>query len=303
MFFLSKTRFTGFLVFLLALSIFSGCGSSSTKETRSETKTAKIQKDQPLRNELVKSNPVKRVASKGPTIKIKKNSPADTVSVFYERLRNKKVRDAIRLTNLRPAVEGLTDDEMKSLGTDFNFLAQKIPEAMPINGEIITGDTASVTVKMPNEESGKLEITEIKLRKEGDNWVILVADKDGEKMAKKEGKNYFFALRIEVHHREARAMLDRIGKAQMIYSMKNGGKFTNLRTLIKKGFVPQDAKAASSTGYTFDVKLALNKATYTAIATPAVYGKTGKLSFALKITKEKQPQLISKDIRGKALVN
>jgi len=303
MFFLSKTRFIVFLLFLLALSMFLACGSNSTNETKSESKTAKPQKDKPLRNESVKSNPVKRIASKGPTIKIKRNSPADTVKVFYERLREKKVRDAIRLTNLRPAVEGLTVDEMKSLGTDFSFLAQKIPAAMPINGEIITGNTASVTVKMPNEESGRLEINEIKLRKEKNNWVILVADKDGERMAKKEGKNYFFALRIEVHHREARAMLDRIGKAQMIYSMKNGGRFTDIGTLVKKGFVPEDAKGASTTGYTYDVKLALDKATYTAIATPAVYGKTGKLSFALKITKERQPQLISKDIHGKALVN
>ena len=131
----------------------------------------------------------------------------------------------------------------------------------------------------------------------------LVADAEGEKMMKKEGKNYFFALRMDVHHKEAKAMLDRIGKAEMVYSMKNNNKFTDLHTLIKKGYVPQDAKNSASTGYKYDVLVGTDGVTYTALATPAEYGKTGKLSFALKITRDKQPQLISKDVKGKALRN
>ena len=45
-------------------------------------------------------------APKGPTISIDKGGPADTVRAFYRLLREKKFRDAIFLTNLRPAVEG-----------------------------------------------------------------------------------------------------------------------------------------------------------------------------------------------------
>ena len=207
------------------------------------------------------------------------------------------------LTNLRPAIDGLTEDEMKDLGVDFGFLAQKVPDAIPINGEIVTGDTATVTVNLPDEETSKPLVQEIKLRKNDDSWVVLVADENGEKMAKKEGKNYFFALRMDVHHDEAKAMLDRIGKAQMIYSMKNGGKFTDLPTLIANGFVPQDAGSSSTTGYNYSVALGPEKVTYTAFATPAVYGKTGRLSYALKITNDAQPELISRDIRGKPLQN
>jgi hypothetical protein len=38
-------------------------------------------------------------------IEIKPGSPADTVRAFYTKLREKKFREAIFLTNLRPAVE------------------------------------------------------------------------------------------------------------------------------------------------------------------------------------------------------
>lgn len=82
--------------------------------------------------------------------------------------------------------------------------------------------------------------------------------------------------------------------------MQNGGKFGDLQTLIQKGFVPQDAGNAETTGYNYDVKLIKGQTNYTATATPKSYGKTGKLSFALKITSDRQPELISKDIRGKS---
>lgn len=306
-FFYTKNCFSSItLTFLISLILILGASCSSKAPTESQSADQKTEtassSSQPKTVEEKKEIADKE-RSKGAMIKIAENSPADTVRVFYKRLRAKQFRDAILLTNLRPAIEGLTDAEMTDLGVDFGFLAQKVPENMPINGEIVTGNTATVTVKFPNEETQKIEDTEIKLRKDKDNWIVLVADPVGEKMAKKEGKNYFFALRMDVHHKEAKAMLDRIGKAQMIYSMKNGGKFVKLDTLINKGFVPEDAKTAATTGYKYDVLLAQDQSTYTAVATPASYGKTGKFSFALKITKDKQPELIFKDIKGKALGN
>ncbi|NNF00275.1 MAG: hypothetical protein HKN25_14745 [Pyrinomonadaceae bacterium] len=296
---ITSTAFLLLLIFLAA-----SCGSKAKTESAAEVKSEKVpvSKSEP-KTEAERIEIADKERSKGAMIKIKENSPADTVRVFYKRLRAKQFREAIMLTNLRPAIEGLTDSEMKDLGVDFGFLAQRVPENMPINGEIVTGDTATVTVKFPNEETKKLETAEIKLRKDKDIWIVLVADGAGEKMAKREGKNYFFALRMDVHHKEAKAMLDRIGKAQMIYSMKNNGKFGNLETLINKGFVPQDAKTPLTTGYKYDVLLAEDHTTYTAVATPAEYGKTGKLSFALKITKDKQPELIFKDLKGRPLKN
>ena len=92
-----------------------------------------------------------------PTIEIKPNSPADTVRAFYKHLREKKVREAIFLTNLRPAVEGLTDNELKELDVDFAALATEVPAEIQINGEIISGDKASVTTKLPDGASKKMK--------------------------------------------------------------------------------------------------------------------------------------------------
>ncbi len=289
-----------FYVFLLLLIIFATSCSSAKIESSSaqsesnviepSTEAQKLAQEAAFRNE-------------GSEIEIEKDSPADTVRVFYARLREQKFRDAIILTNLRPAVEGLTDAELGALSVDFVALAKNIPAVIPINGEIIAGDDATVTVKLPNDETQKVELQEVKLKKEDDRWIVQLADKKGEARARKEGKNYFFALRMDVHHMEARAMLDRIGKAQLVYSMKNGGKFASLDSLIQKGFVPEDAVDASSTGYEYDVKLAPDSSTYTALATPATYGRSGKLSFALKITKTAEPELIKKDLAGKPILN
>ncbi len=289
---------------MIILSIyFAGCGASAESVSKSNTTFPNARSENSGAPEMSDAAKAEIERNKGALIRIKENSAADTVRVFYKRLREKKFRDALMMTNLSSAIKGLTDSEMKDLDVDFGFLAQNVPENMPINGEIVTGKAATVTVQLPNEETDKLEVQEIKLRKDEANWIILVADEEGERAAKKEGKNYFFTLRMDVHHKEAKAMLDRIGKAQMIYSMKNGGKFTDLSTLINNGFVPQDAKNAVTTGYNYSVSLGPAGATYSAFATPAEYGKTGKLSFALKITKEAQPALISKDLKGKSIQN
>lgn len=285
---------------LFILKFFAGCSTvpETTSENIGEKTTIAKSEPNPLNHTEADKLEMERTGAK---IKIDENSPADTVLTFYERLRENRFRDAIVLTNLRPAIDGLNDEEMKDLGVDFGFLANKIPAKIPINGEITTGKNATVTIELPDNETNKVALQKVNLRQENGNWVILTVDEKAEKEVKKEGKNYFFVLRMDVHHKEARAMLDRIGKAQMIYSMQNGGKFGNLQTLIQKGFVPPDAGNAATTGYNYDVKLISGQSQYTATATPETYGKTGKLSFALKITTDKQPELISRDTRGNSL--
>ena len=140
---------------------------------------------------------------RGATIDIKPNSPADTVRAFYGHLREKRFREAIFLTNLRPAVEGLTDDELKEFQLDFEAIAKHVPKEIEINGEIITGKSATVTAKLPSDDPDREEIQEIKLRQDGDVWVILTVDESAEKKIKEEGKNYFPSLRIETHQDEA----------------------------------------------------------------------------------------------------
>lgn len=234
-------------------------------------------------------------ASRGATIDIKPNSPADTVRAFYTALREKRFREAIFLTNLRPAIEGLTDDELKEFQVDFESIAKYVPAQIEINGEIVSGDRATVTAKLPNNDLDKEETQQIALRKEGNVWVILTVDESAESKIKQEGKNYFAALRIESHQDEAREMLERVAKAQMAFAALNQGLYGDLDALIKAEFLPADIRSSESTGYNYAVVLSSDRKTYSATAVPAVYGKTGKLSFAVQLDENSQPHLTSRD--------
>ena len=245
----------------------------------------------------------REVATTAPatSIEIKPGSPADTVRAFYTKLREKKFREAIFLTNLRPAVEGLTDAELKEFQVDFEVIANKVPAVLTINGEIVSGDKATVTASLPGEDPDKLEAQSIDLRKDGDVWVILTVDEAAEARIKKEGKNYFYVLKIETHEDEARDMLDRIAKAQLAFSMQNGGNFTGIDQLVAAELLPDDVKTSSTTGYNYAVTLSPDKQVWTAHATPAEYGKSGKLSFFLTSDGKSTPRISSKDNGGKPL--
>lgn len=197
---------------LFVLKFFTGCGTVAKTDTKTVDEKTTATKSEPNPLNHSEADKIEMIRT-GAKIKINKNSPADTVLTFYQRLRENRFRDAIVLTNLRPAIDGLNDDEMEDLGVDFGFLANKIPAKIPINGEIVTGKTATVTIELPDNETDKVALQKINLREENGNWIILTVDEKAEKEVKKEGKNYLFALRMDVHHKEAKAMLDRIGKA------------------------------------------------------------------------------------------
>ena len=235
-------------------------------------------------------------ASKGATIDIEPGGPADTIRVFYAKLREKKFKEALFLTNLRPAIEGLTDTELQDFSLDFEALAGQIPAELEINGEIISGENATVTVNIPNAETGKTEAQPIKLRREGSVWVIQTVDAEGEKRIKAEGKQYFYNLRIEAQHEEAQAMLRRIAKAQLVFSAQNSGLFGEMQALVAAQLLPDDITSSKSTGYNYEIKLSSDKKSYFANATPAEYGKSGKLSFLLD-----KLDIRSKDNGGKPL--
>jgi hypothetical protein len=280
---------------LLAISV-GGCAVEAAKNQSGEVGSSPSEKNQILR----KSSEAENISG-GAKIKISRDSPADTVRVFYKNLREKRFREALFLTNLRPAIEGLTDAELKELQVDFEPIARQVPTEIEINGEIISGDAATVTAKLPDNETEKLELQQIKLRRESNFWIILTVDEKAEKLIKKEGKNYFFALRIETHHTEAKAMLGRISKAQMVYALQNGGLYAEIPVLIEKGFLPSDAVSSETTGYNYAVFLSDDKKNYYATATPATYGKTGKLSFLFEFDAKKNPRLSEKDNGGHLL--
>lgn len=286
----NRNRFLTVAVFSLAM--IGGCSVAEPKTSANTNAVA------------VNSSVVVNAAAdapKGATIDITPNGPADTVRAFYKLLREKKFREAMFLTNLRPAIESLTDNELKEFSMDFEALAGQVPAEIEINGEIITGDQATVTANLPNDDGDKKEVQSIKLRKEGSVWVIMTADDETAKKIKAEGKDYFFKLRIDTHEEEAKRMLERISKAQLAHSLQNGGLFTDLQTLIRAGLLPDDVKTSESTGYNYVVDLAADMKKYHATATPAVYKKSGVRSFLLTLDRKGISIVTSKDNGGKAM--
>ncbi|MDQ6787293.1 MAG: hypothetical protein M3033_10840 [Acidobacteriota bacterium] len=274
-----------FIIFSVLLSAGCAVEAAKTTEEKASEKTAAAAKDAIAQNKIT----------------IKADSPADTVRVFYKDLREGKFRDALFLTNLRPAIEGLTDAELKDLQVDFANLAKNIPAEVEINGEIISGSDATVTAKLPDNDTGKIALQEIKLRRAGDVWVISTVDDEAEKVIRREGKNYFFNLKIEVHEREAKKMLERIAKAELVFAAQNGGQYGDVRALVEKGLLPDDALTSDSTGYNYSVMLAADERKYSAHAVPAVYGKTGKLSFGFEVENNRTSSLFSEDTKGQPL--
>ena len=283
-----KSNPSGFfysLIFVLSCA-FSGCSVEATKAEAPSTS--------PDQAAIVGS----ALVSNGATIEIAQGSPAETVRAFYQKLREKKIREAIFLTNLRPAIEGLTDDELKEYAVDFAAIARIVPPVIEINGEIISGDSATVTAKLPDDDD-KLTIQQIRLRRQGENWVILTADEVTEKIIQKEGKNYFHQLRIDTHEAEAKAMLDRIAKAEMVHALQNKGEYAEFSALIAGGLLPSDVTSSETTGYNYALKLSADRKQYTVSATPEIYGKSGKLSYRLELNKEGKAAVRGGDNGGK----
>lgn len=279
----------------LCISLVSGCSVSAKNTTEESGEKTGVESKSVGENSR---NVTKNLPAKG-RIQITEGSPADAIRIFYKNLRERHFREAMMMTNLRPAVESLSEAEMQDLNSDFEPLAQQVPENLQIKGETASGNGATVWVKMPNEDTGTLEDKELHLRREKDQWVFLIADEKAEAAAKKEGKNYFFSLRMDIHHMEAQNMMERIAKAQTVYAMQNKGAFGDLKTLIEQGLLPPDVQSAASTGYRFSLTLTSDNRKYFATAEPAVYGKTGNQSFLLESDgADKQARLKSDDNKG-----
>ncbi len=279
-------------VLMASFVVFAACSPAASKnaanaEIKSATNTAP-------------ANPSGETA-KGATIDISTGGPADTVRAFYRHLREKRFRDAMFLTNLRPAIESLNDNELKEFSLDFEAIAGQVPADIEINGEIITGEAATVTANLPNADGDKNEIQTIKLKKDGEFWIIQTADEETAKTIKAEGKNYFYNLRIQTHEQEAKKMLDRIFKAQLAHSLQNDGLYSDLPALIASGLLPDDIKTSESTGYNYAIDLTGDKKKYSATATPAEYKKSGVQSFLIVLDGKGRPVINARDNGGKVL--
>jgi hypothetical protein len=205
-------------------------------------------------------------------------TPTETVREFYKALREKRFQQAFAMSIYKPAVDGLSAEEFEELRPDFEKMAAGVPETVTISGEQISGDSATVFVKIAaGDDAAQAE--PVTLTRRGNEWII--GDRENEKIVLANGKEFFIKARIDTHHGEVQAMLERISLAQLFYSKQHNDQFTDLPTLTSAGLVPKDIEGTDSTGYRFHITVSSDKKSYTAGAEPARYNRTGRLSFYL----------------------
>jgi hypothetical protein len=212
-------------------------------------------------------------------------SPAETTRLFYQMLREKKFREAFNMSIYRSAIEGLSTQEFEELRPDFEKMAlavsEKIPEKIDISGEQISGDAATVFVKVLDAD-GKEKVEPASLIKIDNTWIV--GDKENLDLVKKAGKQFFFEARINAHHNDVQDMMTRISLGQVLYSQNRNGQFGNMAELVAAGVVPKDIEGTESTGYRFQVNRSADSTSWYATAEPVQYGRTGRLSFYLDAT-------------------
>lgn len=209
-------------------------------------------------------------------------TPTETTREFYRMMREKKYREAFAMSIYQPAMEGLTAQEFEDLRPDFDrmalAIAEKLPATIDVSGEQISGDVATVFVKVLDAD-GKEKIETATLIKSSNAWVV--GDRESLELVRKSGKKFFFEARITAHHNDVQDMMTRISLAQVLYSQNHNGQFGNTAELIAAGVIPKDIEGTESTGYRFQINRSADGKSWYATAEPVQYGRTGRLSFYL----------------------
>ena len=203
-------------------------------------------------------------------------SPSDTVREFYKAMHEKRFREAFALSIYKPAIEGLKPEEFEDLRPDLERMAEALPDQVEINGEQISAEAATVFVKVKVDEKPEQAEPVTLIRVDG-NWIV--GDKENQAIVQKSGKTFFFKARIDTHHSEVQAMMQRIAVAQLVYSQQHDGKFADMGNLILAALIPKDLEGTESTGYRFRITVSPDGKSWSAAAEPAKYGHTGRLSF------------------------
>lgn len=220
-------------------------------------------------------------------------SPSDVVREFYKLMHEKKFRQAFALSIYQPAIGGLSTAEFDDLRRDFEHLASSIPEKVNISGEQISGEIATVFVRVKDEDT-KDQAEPVTLIRVDGKWIV--GDLENQQIVMKAGKEFFFNARIDTHHTDVQEMLQRISVAQLVYSQQHAGKFGDLAALILAGLVPKDLEGTETTGYRFRITVTPDGKSWRANAEPAQYGRSGRLSFYLD-----HSGVRSSDVAGKPL--
>jgi hypothetical protein len=211
------------------------------------------------------------------TVAQTQRTPSDVVREFYKAMHEHRFREAWALTIYKPAVDGLNPEEMEDLRPDFEEKAAAIPDQVEISGEQISGDIATVFVKVPVSESTPQNISQpVTLIKSGGAWII--GDEGNQAIVKKAGRRFFLDALIIQHHSDVEELLKRVIAVQIVYAQQHGG-FGDLQALINAGLVPKAAGDPKDLGYKFRVTVGTDGKTYLAGAEPTRYGHSGKLSY------------------------
>lgn len=202
----------------------------------------------------------------------KAGSPSFVVQQFYKLLHSKRYVEGFRHSIFSLALEGLSADELRELEPDFERIATALPEQIEVRGEEISGEKATVFIKLPNETRAQ----EIALIKVASQWII--GDRETQKLLKNQGRNYFFNERIRVSEAEANEWLQEILGAQLVY-FKAKQRYTALDELIKLGGVAAQLTNGTANGYRFAIAPSQDGQSFSLTAVPIKYGRTGRLSF------------------------
>lgn len=221
-------------------------------------------------------------------------TPGQTVTEFYKALREKRFREALAMSIYRPAIEGLSAAEVEELRPDFEKMALGA-EKVEVKGEQVSGETATVFVKMTDDTPDAPPAPVPLLRVDG-QWIV--GERNDYDLVKQGGKDFFFNTRIEVHEGEVKAMLQVIQLAELAYSQQHSGAFADLPTLIAATPSLKDLEGTESTGYRFSIRLGKDGKGYLVNAEPARYKRTGRLSFY----SDQTGTIKSADVGGKPLI-
>ncbi|HXG66402.1 MAG TPA: hypothetical protein VNO70_14985, partial [Blastocatellia bacterium] len=192
---------------------------------------------------------------------------------FYHALKDKRYVEGFRLSVYRGAVEGLSAAELKELEPDFARAFSAIPGKIEAKGEQVMGDAATVYLQFEGQEKPQ-PVALIRVQGE---W--LVGDQESLALVQLQGRNFFFNTRMQVNEEEAGELLQRLVWAELLYAQNKGGVFATLQELIQLDGAPKELAEGTVGGYAYTMTVAADKSSFFITATPAQYGKTGKLSF------------------------
>jgi hypothetical protein len=211
------------------------------------------------------------------TVAQTQRTPSDVVREFYKAMHEHRFKEAFAVTIYKPAVDNLNPEEMEDLRPYFEEKATAIPDQVEISGEQISGDIATVFVKVPVNESTPQTISQpVTLIKSGGAWII--GEEKDQAIVKKAGRRFFLDALIVQQHSDIEELLKRIIAVQVVYAQQHQ-TFGDLAALIGAGLVPKAAGEPKEFGYNFRVTVGKDGKTYLAGAEPTRYGHTGKLSY------------------------